>query len=584
MRDEDIRRALAYRLGRPGSAFTRREWESILHLPNWESNARQAAHEFGEMVKRGMVQLLQNPKAWADTPEERLVRDIFLNLDGASLERVLQALQTGMAAARATRVHFAATPDGGATFSPPPAPPAPQGGATFPVPPKSAPSAPTTTLAPTMPLEAEVATVPMIHDDSPLPSLFDHPEIPMHQEANAPPERAPESDIQGKAMWRYIEVADPDERHDDYDRRAFPAPQGFRLIGARVRGRKHKHEGSNCDDWLEAGSTGDWEVVAVADGAGSCRLSRVGAQVAAKTARDYLLAQLGNIQLDLPEDVGRALERLPDGAFKDETVDRLQRTLHLAIAEAAGAVKQRARDKEAPVKDLSSTLRLAIHHLLPKQRSSFLMACSVGDGMTAAVDTTGTLHLLGLEESGGAHSGETEFLTDDRSIAAGRLASETFVLVSPLRALMVMTDGIADPYFPNNPGMLRLYADLILNGIPDISVDPEALQDALLKSGREMPQLAKYSYTADTPVGPEERMQALIRQSDRFANELDMKLSDLLAWPPALLLAGAQGDPMNELSAKAPPEERLRIWLDSFYVRGEFDDRTLVVMQREAGR
>ena len=127
MRDEDIRRALAYRLGRPGSAFTRREWESILHLPNWESNARQAAHEFGEMVKRGMVQLLQNPKAWADTPEERLVRDIFLNLDGASLERVLQALQTGMAAARATRVHFAATPDGGATFSPPPAPPAPPG-------------------------------------------------------------------------------------------------------------------------------------------------------------------------------------------------------------------------------------------------------------------------------------------------------------------------------------------------------------------------------------------------------------------------------------------------------------------------
>jgi hypothetical protein len=214
------------------------------------------------------------------------------------------------------------------------------------------------------------------------------------------------------------------------------------------------------------------------------------------------------------------------------------------------------------------------------------MACSVGDGMTAAIDIRGALYLLGLEESGGKHSGETEFLTDPRSVTSERLRAQTFVQALPLRSIMVMTDGVADPYFPNNPGRLRLYADLILNGVLDFpGLDMKSLLRAFGERGLELPDLSKYSYLIDTPVRPDEWLKVRIRQSDRFAMEKNLSLSSLLAdWPPAWLLAGASGQPMNEMAEGSSQEERLRIWLDAFYVRGEFDDRTLAILQRREAR
>jgi hypothetical protein len=79
---------------------------------------------------------------------------------------------------------------------------------------------------------------------------------------------------------------------------------------------------------------------------------------------------------------------------------------------------------------------------------------------------------------------------------------------------MLMTDGVADDYFPNDPGILRLYEDLMNQGI----------------------------------IGP-----ALNRHE----------------------IAG------QEVEQKISAQEKLRKWLDSYYVKGSFDDRTLVVLYRE---
>jgi hypothetical protein len=78
-------------------------------------------------------------------------------------------------------------------------------------------------------------------------------------------------------------------------------------------------------------------------------------------------------------------------------------------------------------------------------------------------------------------------------------------------------------------------------------------------------------------------MHVLIRRSDQFALEMNQPLEELLKWPPvSLLLEACMAPPMCENLMDLSPAGRLKVWLDAFYVRGEFDDRTLVIMHRGA--
>jgi hypothetical protein len=79
---------------------------------------------------------------------------------------------------------------------------------------------------------------------------------------------------------------------------------------------------------------------------------------------------------------------------------------------------------------------------------------------------------------------------------------------------MLVTDGVADDYFPEDPGMLRLYGDLVKEGI----------------------------------IGP------AVHSHETGGKRLDQPVS---------------------------AQEKLRRWLDSYHVKGSFDDRTLVVLYRE---
>jgi len=54
-----------------------------------------------------------------------------------------------------------------------------------------------------------------------------------------------------------------------------------------------------------------------------------------------------------------------------------------------------------------------------------------------------------------------------------------------------------------------------------------------------------------------------------------------LAAAPNLLMAGARATPLRERFKGTAAADLLRIWLDSYHVRGSFDDRTLVVLHRE---
>jgi serine/threonine protein phosphatase PrpC len=398
-------------------------------------------------------------------------------------------------------------------------------------------------------------------------------------------------------QWKYIAVPeDEPDKHTEYDTSSGRSPEGLKIIGARARGKKHKHEGTNCDDWFAYDTTGPWTVIAVSDGAGSKKFSRVGAKAACTAAVKRLVEDLSeHLLTERDEWTAETLKRNEtDGTFLQEDLDAIQAALHRAMNMAYDAMKAAVEDRlENPayekllgrrleVEDLSATLLLAVHSTVRSAGAdrSFILTCQVGDGMLGAVDRKGRLQLLGEPDSG-EFAGQTDFLTSRNKLERDNLWRKTFGFFRQLEALMVMTDGVADDYYPNDPGLLRLYGDLVLNGIIGIK-EASDNEIAAALAGTQLPTLddvMKAEFHNNFETNTAEGMKgARIRSVEAFAEKLGKPLAEVVA-SPALLSAGARGEPM---SAEEKPEERLRVWLDTYQVRGSFDDRTLVVLHRES--
>ena len=91
------------------------------------------------------------------------------------------------------------------------------------------------------------------------------------------------------SAWKYKPLpADEPDPHEESQTLSLPVGDGWTVTGARVRGKKHKHEGTHCDDWFEARQSGSWVIIAVSDGAGSSKFSRIGARASCQAAVDFL--------------------------------------------------------------------------------------------------------------------------------------------------------------------------------------------------------------------------------------------------------------------------------------------------------
>ncbi|MFO1429564.1 MAG: PP2C family serine/threonine-protein phosphatase [Candidatus Competibacteraceae bacterium] len=421
-------------------------------------------------------------------------------------------------------------------------------------------------------------------------------QIPATQSPIPVPESAPPAPVVPVAQWKYVAVPpDMPDYHEEHSSRFETTAEGWKIVGARVRGKKHKHEGTNCDDWFELAAVGPWILVAVSDGAGSKRFSRVGASTSCQAAIRSLKARL-----DFQLQPRRWLEnsvfgRTDNGDFVQEDLQEVVNALHDAMQSAYQAVQRKARKRSNSVKhyeilgnrkvdvnDLAATLMLMVQtRVLDSDGTSYdlIMGCAVGDGMMATIDKIGTARLLLIPDSG-QFSGETEFLSEkmmDPTQLKGRLQ---VVFGRPQQVLLAMTDGVADDYFPHDPGMSRLYGDLVLNGIIEIqgpSSDDRvaALQQTGLPT-LEAVQQADFTVQGEmlTAAGTQ---PLKLNSVARYAEQLAIPLEQVLA-SPALLLAGRQSSPVL---AEESVAKRLQLWLDSYQVRGSFDDRTLVVAYRE---
>ena len=353
------------------------------------------------------------------------------------------------------------------------------------------------------------------------------------------------------------------------------------FVAARVRGKKHKHEATNCDDWFAVAAVGDIAVLAVSDGAGSKRFSRVGARAASEAAVGSIYEQLRT--LDAANAKNRAAFALPmsDAAF-GEACAKLGAALHAGVLDARRAVLaafhercgQEAYTKhlgrDLALSDFAATLLVTVAVPVPELGEVLVLSCQVGDGITCAIDTHApygkAVKLLGKPDSGD-FSGETDFLTSEAMADIASLQRRTLVTRGAYDLILTMTDGVADDYF-NEQEMHRLYLDLVANGIVPGAQGTATFTRAEVEFLRSLPQPTTFPWVND------KEQHIALQYASRMCREIPT--TEECLWQNAHVLALAAED--TSLKGVASHAERLKIWLDNYVTRASFDDRTLALL------
>ena len=353
------------------------------------------------------------------------------------------------------------------------------------------------------------------------------------------------------------------------------------FVAARVRGKKHKHEATNCDDWFAIAAVGDIAVFAVSDGAGSKRFSRVGARAASEAAVGSIYEQLRT--LDAANAKNRAAFALPmsDAAF-GEACAGLGAALHAGVLDARLAVLaafhercgQEAYTKllgrDLTLSDFAATLLVTVAVPVPELGEVLVLSCQVGDGMTCAIDTHApygkAVKLLGKPDSGD-FSGETDFLTSEAMADIASLQRRTLVTRGAYDLILTMTDGVADDYF-NEQELHRLYLDLAANGIVPGAQGASTFTRTEVEFLRSLPQPTTFPWVND------KEQHIALQYASRMCRKIPT--TEECLWQNAHVLALAAED--TSLKGVDSHAERLKIWLDNYVTRASFDDRTLALL------
>jgi hypothetical protein len=211
-----------------------------------------------------------------------------------------------------------------------------------------------------------------------------------------------------------------------------PAREGWQVVAGSVRGKLHAHKGAWREDSYAWSMVDGWTILAVSDGAGSSRLSRIASRIACDTAVAHLRQVLSGYT------VAPNPQQPTDG-----DLHRLREFLAGAGAQARLAILTEAQRRDSSPKDFYATLLVVAQ--APWQDRDLVVALQVGDGAIGAVTATGTKR-IGVSDHG-EYSSETRFLTTP-GMELEFHNRVIFSLPAGLTALALMSDGVSDDFYP----------------------------------------------------------------------------------------------------------------------------------------
>lgn len=226
------------------------------------------------------------------------------------------------------------------------------------------------------------------------------------------------------------------------------------LLAASQRGRSHAHEGVARDDdfKLSFNQESGWYIIAVADGAGSAKLSRRGSEIACNTVIDICTDSLNkNTELENTIEIYRKDNSQHN---KENIRQAISDVLFSTIQGSFKQIQEEAEKSENQSKDFATTLLISI---CKKFDFGWVVASYwVGDGAIAIYQKDSDfLQIMGDVDSG-EFAGQTRFLTmpeiinKEETIRRVRLE-----IVEDFTALILLTDGITDPKFETDANLQR---------------------------------------------------------------------------------------------------------------------------------
>lgn len=250
-------------------------------------------------------------------------------------------------------------------------------------------------------------------------------------------------DYQIEPKW---EIHEPQETND-------PVPHSLKIlskydnylgVGASLRGKYHAHNALYREDSFKFGHSNGWIIIAVADGAGSAKLSRVGSSLACETIVNFLQLRLEKCDISASDDGLR-----PSEAFLTD--------IRSMLVEAVTASQQRL-DNESTIrkiekKEFATTLLVGIHKKWKEWH--FIVGLQIGDGSIVFWDGKDIVRKLGNSDSG-QYASETVFITSKGS--EQNLANRVFFFLwKDIKSIALMTDGVADDFFPEDKMMPEMF-------------------------------------------------------------------------------------------------------------------------------
>ena len=196
----------------------------------------------------------------------------------------------------------------------------------------------------------------------------------------------------------------------------------WQALGASVRGRSHAHRGDHRDDAMAIHADGALLLLAVADGAGSSALSRIGAAVTAEMVVTCTAARYA----------------------ADDTNTAPSARLGTAMAYAVHDAALRLHELAAAADVLPAAMRTTV--ILVAILGDLMLVSQVGDGAVLVQRRDGSVLRVGAQRET-AWAGEVTCFVPD-ACAMTQAAALRQVDAAEVQLVALMTDGIDDPFHP----------------------------------------------------------------------------------------------------------------------------------------
>lgn len=256
-----------------------------------------------------------------------------------------------------------------------------------------------------------------------------------------------------KTLWKVIEPPKEGPYYkDNLDSKTVTAAT-HTLYAASRRGRSHEHAGTFRDDDFSIIDNPElgWSLMIVADGAGSAKSSREGSKIAVNTFADYL-------QREFASERGHALvtniENWREGVKTagTEVGKEFHYIFHAAAKDAVQAIESEADKQQAAIKDYSTTLLAAVTRQVGSE--TFVATFWMGDGAIAVYGPRQKVRVMGTPD-GGEFAGQTRFL-DKAALMDSEFSKRVNIgCYADYDAILLMTDGVSDPRFETDAGLVK---------------------------------------------------------------------------------------------------------------------------------